>query len=80
MNSRYHHVIALTFLVALGLGAPATGQERMVFDEEFVIDGVIQTPDVIIVIQRENLDKNYEFELKESFLDKIVLSLEEPPF
>jgi hypothetical protein len=33
-----------------------------------------------VVISRENLNKNYELELKESFLQKIIDSVEQPPF
>ena len=43
---------------------------RMTF-EEFVIEGEVLKPDVTVVISRENLNKSYNLELKESFLDKI---------
>jgi hypothetical protein len=48
--------------------------------EEFVIEGEIQKPEITVVISRENLNKSYVVELKESFLDKILESLRKPPF
>lgn len=52
---------------------------RMTF-EEFVIEGEVLKPDVTVVISRENLNKSYNLELMESFLDKIVEALERAPF
>lgn len=48
--------------------------------EDFVIEGEIQKPEITVVISRENLNKSYVVELKESFLDKILESLRKPPF
>jgi hypothetical protein len=48
--------------------------------EEFVIEGEVLKPDVTVVISRENLNKSYNLELMESFLDKIVEALERAPF
>ena len=41
-------------------------------DDELVIVGEVQKPEVTVVISRENLNKSYELELKESFVPKIV--------
>ena len=49
-------------------------------DDEFVIVGKVQKPEVTVVIARENLNKSYQLDLKESFLPKIVKSVEKAPF
>lgn len=58
--------------------APAA--DDLVFEDDFVIEGEVQTPEVVVVIARGNLNKAYDFELKESFLKKIVEALDAPPF
>ena len=49
-------------------------------DETEDIIGEVQKPDVTVVISRENLNKAYELELEESFLQRIVDSVESEPF
>ncbi len=66
-------------LSALFASAPAQAKKRLVF-EETVIEGEIQKPEVAVYITRQNLNKAYDLELKESFLLKIVDALEKPPF
>jgi len=69
----------LTTLVLLALrtapaaAAPITG-------EEFVIVGEVLKPEITVVISRENLNKAYELKLDEDLLDKIIESVEHPPF
>ena len=48
--------------------------------EESVIEGEVQKPEVTVVISRQNLNSKFIVELKESFLQKIIESVEEPPF
>ena len=48
--------------------------------EEAVIEGEIQKPEVTVYIARQNLNKAYDLELKESFLPRIIKALEDPPF
>lgn len=71
-------------VVMLGFAPLAgTAQEAPAYsfdDDELVIVGEVQKPEVTVVISRENLNKAYELELKESFLPKIVESVEKPPF
>jgi hypothetical protein len=52
---------------------------RLVF-EETVIEGEVRKPEVAVYITRQNLNDRYELELKESFLLKIIDSVEQPPF
>jgi hypothetical protein len=65
--------LAVLFLPATGGAAPQTF-------EEFVVVGEVLKPEITVVISRENLNKAYELKLDESFLDKIVKSVERPPF
>ena len=69
-------------LLVLGLAAlaaPAQAEDSM-FEEEFVIEGEVQKPEVTVVITRQDLNKSQVFELKKSFLEKIIQSVERPPF
>ena len=54
--------------------------KRLVFKEEFVVEGDVQKPEVAVFISRQNLNKAYDLELKESFLPKIIESVDKEPF
>lgn len=70
---------ALLTLSALTTG-PALAQGRyIVFEEEKVV-GKVQLPDVQIFITRQNLNNDYDLELQESFVPKIVESADLKPF
>lgn len=75
-------MIARLFLLAMFVAPSAVAQDAPVatIDDLFVIEGKIQRPEVVVVIRRENLDKEFELELRESFLRKIVDALSQPPF
>ncbi len=49
-------------------------------DEAMVIIGEFLKPDITVIISRENLNKVYDLQLDESFLDKIIQSAKQPPF
>ena len=66
-------------LVALSASVPAQA-EQLVFEEEFVVEGEVQKPEVTVVITRQDLNKSQVFELKKSFLEKIIQSVERLPF
>jgi len=76
MTSRF---TALLVLMAVPLQAHAQGKGTMRFEEE-VIRGKIQKPEVMMVITRQNLNDTYSLELRESFLPKIVESVDSKPF
>jgi hypothetical protein len=65
--------LALLLVLPIGGGAAPTA-------EEFVVIGEVLKPEITVVISRENLNKAYELELDESFLDKIIESVEHSPF
>lgn len=64
-------------LLALSTGSVAAPRE--VYDE-FVVVGEVLKPEITVVISRENLNKAYEMKLDESFLDKVIESVQHPPF
>jgi hypothetical protein len=76
------------FPIALSLGLlfawasqSAHAQSRQTFRfEEEVIVGKVHKPEVMMVITRQNLEGTYSLELRESFLPKIVRSVEQEPF
>ena len=62
-------------LVAAALSDSALAA-KLVFKDEFVVEGEVQQPDVAVFITRQNLNKAYDLELKESFLPKIIESVD----
>jgi len=71
----------------LGLSLPISafaqdseGEYSFDDDDDFVIVGEVQKPEVTVVISRENLNKSYQLELKESFLPKIIDAVKKAPF
>lgn len=62
------------------LPSVAWGQDAIRLDNEVQIVGKVPTPEVIVVISREDLNKNFELQLDESFLKRIVEALEQAPF
>lgn len=66
-------------LVLLHAGA-AFGQNRRLVFEETVIEGKVQKPEITILITRQNLNTDYNLQLRESFIPKIVKSVEKKPF
>jgi hypothetical protein len=75
-------VVALFGLAAgLVLGpSEARAQGRRLVFEETVIEGKVQKPEITIFITRQNLGTEYVLDLKESFIPKIVKSVEKKPF
>lgn len=72
----------LTVLVGwltLSAGAAAAEPLEVTPDAE-IIRGRVQKPEVVVVIRRENLDRGFVLDLKESFLDRIVEAVRLPPF
>jgi len=70
------------WLVALGLLAPSTAeaQTRRLIFEDISVEGRVQKPVIDIFMRRQNLHTDYKLELRESFLRKIVESVDKKPF
>lgn len=74
--------LVLLALVAGGaslVGAANAQSRRLVF-EETIIEGKVQKPEITIFITRQNLNTDYQLELRESFIPRIVESVERAPF
>ncbi len=61
------------------LPASAAAQQAFTFKETNVV-GKIQKPEIQILITKQNLTPKYDLELRESFLPKIVESVDQKPF
>ena len=73
--------IVIVGLAVLGLGgseAQAAGKPLVI--EAIEVEAKIKKPEIPIFMNRENLNTDYKLELKESFLPKIVESVEKKPF
>lgn len=69
------------FVVALFLfSSLAEAQTRRLVFEDISVEGRVQKPVIDIFMSRQNLDTDYNLELRESFLPKIVESVEKKPF
>ena len=64
----------------LAVIAPASAQSRGIRFSETEIVGKIQKPEIQILITKQNLTPKYELDLRESFLPKVVESVEHKPF
>ncbi|MBX2800298.1 MAG: hypothetical protein KTR31_21645 [Myxococcales bacterium] len=80
MNGRQWLGLAALSAVLFWLPSSGDAQETTFDDDEFVIVGEILKPEITVVISRENLNKAYDLKLEESFLDKIIRSVESDPF
>ena len=79
MGSALLTLCALLALAALAPLAMAQGR-RITITEDDKIIGEIQRPDVPMIILRSNLDQGYDLVLRESFLPKIIESVDQRPF
>ena len=58
----------------------AEAQTRRLVFEDISVEGRVQKPVIDIFMSRQNLQTDYKLELRESFLPKIVESVEKKPF
>jgi len=71
--------IALILMI-FSMSAPADAQTRRLVFEEISVEGRVQKPVIDIFMSRQNLHTDYKLELRESFLPKIIESVEKKPF
>jgi hypothetical protein len=79
MRVRSHFFGFLLFGLLVPVSASAQQRRRVTY-EEIVIQGEIKKPEITIFITRQNLATDYSLELRESFVPKIVESVEKKPF
>lgn len=70
----------LIILGALGASTTAFGQTRRLVLEDLELKGKVQKPEIAIFVTRQNLNPEYNLDLRESFIPKIVESTEKKPF
>lgn len=76
---RFLLVIILVLLGVWGGSVSAWAQRKVIRLEAIKVEGRIQKPQAFYILQRSNL--NFEgLDLKQSFIPKIVKSIEEEPF
>lgn len=82
-KTNWKHICSAA-LLALGatslLASAAVAQTRVTMFEAEEIVGEVQLPSVQIFVTRQNLNSDYDLELEESFVPKIIESVEERPF
>ena len=79
MRTVFYVMIAGLVVLALGASdAHAAGKPLVI--EAIEVQAKIKKPEITIFMNRENLNTDYKLELKESFLPKIVESVEKKPF
>lgn len=64
----------------LGASADAFAAKKLVFKDTEVIEGEAQKPDVVVFITKQNLNDDYQLDLKQSFLNNIVEAAKHAPF
>ena len=79
MRSMLYVFMAVWALLGWGVSdAMAAGKPLVI--EAIEVEAKIKKPEIPIFMNRENLNTDYKLELKESFLPKIVESVEKRPF
>ncbi len=71
---------AVALLVSGIAASSAMAQSRVTMFEAEEIVGEVQLPSVQIFVTRQNLNSDYDLELEESFVPKIIESVEKRPF
>ncbi|TNE92012.1 MAG: hypothetical protein EP330_03400 [Deltaproteobacteria bacterium] len=75
-----HGFVFCAAILALGVLASSADAARRFTFETTEIEVEVQKPEVAVFISRENLHKNYRLELRESFVPRILESVENAPF
>lgn len=75
-----HKILLVAAAVGSLFAGAASAQNRRLVFEETIIEGKVQKPEITIFITRQNLNTDYQLELRESFIPRIVESVEQAPF
>jgi hypothetical protein len=71
---------ALALFAGLAATTALAQQRRVLLLEEEVIKGEVQKPTVTLFVSRQNINTDATLELRESFVPRIVESVEKRPF
>jgi hypothetical protein len=80
MKLKLSFLLASLLLLASSWSGTADAQSRRLIFEETVIEGEVQKPEITLVITRQNLNTDYNLDLRKSFIPEIVKSVEKAPF
>lgn len=72
-------IAAVLFGLAAASTAAAQGRKVLLL-EDVTIEGEVQKPTVTLFVSRQNLNTDATLELRESFVPRIVESVEKRPF
>ncbi len=72
--------VGMIFIIALAASSAAFAAPGGALNFNEKISGVVQKPTIDIVLSRQNLEPKYTLVLKESFLPKILESINQKPF
>lgn len=70
----------LLLLTVSLLSDSANAQARRIVIEEETLVGKVRKPEVTLFVTRQNLNTEYQLELRKSFLPRIAKSVEKKPF
>lgn len=75
--------LSVLLLAAGVIWAPAAlaqSRGRRITFEEIEVKGKVQKPEITIFISRQNLNPEYNLDLRQSFVPKILESIDKKPF
>lgn len=73
-------ITCLLLLTVSLVSDPASAQARRIVIEEETLIGKVRKPEVTLFVTRQNLNTEYQLELRKSFLPRIAKSVEKKPF
>ena len=72
--------VFLALILMLIVSSTGHAQNKRLIFEDISVQGKVQKPVIDIFMRRQNLNTDYQLELRESFLPKIVDSVKKKPF
>ncbi|MCO4744424.1 MAG: hypothetical protein KC912_06535 [Proteobacteria bacterium] len=73
-------IVVIVSTLSVWSSSDAEAARKRISFEETQITAEVQKPQVAVFISRENLHKGYRLELRESFIPRILESVERAPF
>jgi|GEM_PF-1201309 len=73
-------LLATVIFASVTADAQSRRRRNVILIEEETVQGEVQIPDVTVIFARQNLDSADRLNLRESFIPKIIESVESGPF